>query len=412
MPRLSRELLNIGTDPRDALRAILLRRYEAQRCALYGSATQALQAAITHAVSLNGGGRVLLPAYTCYEVATAAVGARSAVALYDVDPATLEPDWDSVRALRGPHTAALVVTPLFGLPVDWAAARELTAELGGVLIGDVAQAFGATWDGKPSGSSADITILSFGRGKGWTGAGGGALLARGAVASGLLADDTGTDRGDEARCLARAVLQWVLGRRSVYGIPASLPFLHLGETIYHDPVQPQGMTRTSAAMLLANDDAAMREVLHRRSNAGTWSSWFHQASRRVTAVPGARLGGESGALRYPIRVRGGWEWLRTTGAARLGAASGYPKPLHALAALQPRLQATAVSLAGAELLARELVTLPTHSGTTLREMERLRKLLRSDDPVSMECVREESAQATKRPTLDADLWAARKGARG
>jgi hypothetical protein len=33
----------------------------------------------------------------------------------------------------------------------------------------------------------------------------------------------------------------MLGRPSIYGIPASIPALHLGETVYHEAGEPRGM---------------------------------------------------------------------------------------------------------------------------------------------------------------------------
>ena len=57
---------------------------------------------------------VALPAYSCYDVATAAIGAGVKVVLYDIDPSTLGPDWESLEKAMQVEPVALVVAHLFG----------------------------------------------------------------------------------------------------------------------------------------------------------------------------------------------------------------------------------------------------------------------------------------------------------
>ncbi|HEY0810607.1 MAG TPA: DegT/DnrJ/EryC1/StrS family aminotransferase [Longimicrobiales bacterium] len=370
LPRLIAQAAGYGADPRAVLRAQLMRRYQADGCSLWSSGTHALQTALTIAKQ-SGSAPILLPAYTCYEVATAAVGAHVVVALYDVDPLTLEPDWESVRAAASAGARALVVTPLFGMPFDWEAARRTADEMGALLIADVAQAHGTEWRGQPAGTHADLTILSFGRGKGWTGAGGGALLWRGKNTNGQV-DATQQSRSaiQEAKSVARAATQYVFGRPLLYGIPASVPFLHLGETVYHEPTVPTAMTRTSAALLLMAERVATAEVSHRRRTAEAYKRWLAETDHDVDVMIGARLNQESGALRFPVLVKGGWSQVRESAAPRLGAAPGYPTTLREIDALQPLLTNVSTKFTGAETLARELVTLPTHSQTAERDRRR------------------------------------------
>lgn len=372
LTRLPLQAFALGLDPRAALRTLLLERYHAAGCHLFASGTHALQVAL-QAVKSKAGAPVLLPAYTCYEVATAAVGANVPVALYDVDASTLEPVWESVFAAAPHGAAALVVAPLYGMTLDWDAVRAAATKLGATLIADVAQANGSTWQGRPAGWNADFAVLSFGRGKGWTGAGGGALLWRADTAQNDEVAPTGGAYRPmaEAKSVARASSQWLLGRKSVYGLPAAIPFLKLGETIYHEPTPPTEMTRTCAALLLAGDGTAQQEVLQRRRNAAAYTELFGATSGSAGAVIGASMGNDSGALRYPIRTAGGWSRLRTTEAVRLGAGPGYPTSLHEIPALQPQLRNTAQEWPMAELLVRELITLPTHSQIGADERQQL-----------------------------------------
>jgi dTDP-4-amino-4,6-dideoxygalactose transaminase len=379
LPKLAKQIIAPnGEDAPRQLRTVLTQRYEAPTCVLVSSGAHALQIALSIAKRASHA-PVLLPAYTCYEVATAAVGAQVKVALYDVDAVTLEPNWESVRSAGARGAAALVVAPLYGMPVDWDAASEVARQIGALLIADVAQAHGTTWQGKPAGSVGDMIVLSFGRGKGWTGSGGGALLSRN---SALLLDAEnatpaahGYKRIAEATSVARAGSQWLLGRRSLYGLPRAIPFLNLGETVYHAPTSPGSITHTSAALLLASEPAAAAEVLHRRRNAREYTQALSEGKKSVKSILGARMGDESGALRFPVLVTGGWSSVRHTYAPRLGAAGGYPTTLREIAALGPLLTNGAAHFKDSETIVRELVTLPTHSQTASDERQRLVKIV-------------------------------------
>ncbi len=364
-------------DPRRDLQTLLENQFNADAM-LCASGTHALQVALAAVKQTDERRLVLLPAYTCYEVATAAIGAGVRVALYDLNPDTLEPNWDSLRSAARDGAAAIVIAPLFGLPFDWTLARSISTDLDAILIEDAAQSHGSTWQQRAAGSLGDISILSFGRGKGWTGGGGGALLWRGEVARDVMARSNitlqTTDPRREAASSLKLAAQWLLARPRIYALPAALPFLGLGETIYHEPTTPRAMSRTAAALLLASKTAADAEVAHRRTNAQAYAAALSTAGGAVTAVIGARLNNDAGALRFPIRRHGGWHRLRLTSASLLGAAPGYPTTLLELPALRPFVT-NARAFPGAERLAGELVTLPTHSAVRPQERSKLIRIV-------------------------------------
>src|SRR5262245_6199582 len=90
-------VVGIEGDARNALVDLLQREYTAERVVLTGSGTQALQLAITIALRHRGPSTmVALPGFSCFDVASAAVGADAGVACYDIDPRTLAPDLNSL----------------------------------------------------------------------------------------------------------------------------------------------------------------------------------------------------------------------------------------------------------------------------------------------------------------------------
>jgi len=360
-------------DARPALRQLLAGEFAAEDVALFASGTQALQVALTVARNQAGpDATVALPAFTCFDVATAAVGADLRITLYDLDPATLTPDLDSLRRALADGAGIVVVAPLFGLPADWEAVQSVVAAAGGLLVEDAAQGSGARWQGRPVGSLGAMSVLSFGRGKGWTGGGGGALLTRNRTP--LSVSRNGDARAADLRAVSLAAAQWTFARPALYAIPAALPWLGLGETRYRDPVSPRPLSRASASLLLHAAVAAEREAEERKRRAAHLLEMVGGHPGIAPIAPLAR--GTPGYLRLPLRVKGGLNGLANREAAvRLGVAASYPNPIGELPAVRARLvgrhRSKGGGWSGAEALARELITLPTHSLLAADDLDRL-----------------------------------------
>jgi len=357
----SASVLGMHSDPRPALEARLAIRYSAQHVRLCGSGTQALQLGIEEACRrCDGADLVALPAFGCYDLATAAVGAQVRVSLYDVDPRTLGPDLESFEHVLRRGARVAVVAPFYGIPVPWEELRALAARYGVILIEDAAQGHGASLNGKPLGSLGDISVISFGRGKGWTGGAGGALLMRGTPALGRWSrNDDGHRVRAESWTLVAAVAQWLLARPRMYSLPASLPWLHLGETNYHDPVAPRSMTRAAAAIALMCENDADAEAAARRESAAALASKLPPRLEPISAP----ANGIAGYLRMPVRMQGAA--LAAIAALELrhfGVAATYPTTLAALPQIGARLAVQAQdSFDGADAVVREVFTLPTHT---------------------------------------------------
>lgn len=365
-------------DSREELRRHLAERFRADEVVLCASGTNALELAIRAARHLVRGGPVALPAYTCYDVATATVASGAPVLLYDIRPENLTPDLGSLAAALRRGARVLVVSPLFGFPLDWDAVTKLADAYGAVLVEDAAQGQGASWDGKPLGTLGRLSVVSFGRGKGWTGVRGGACLGRGEEAPGVLAR-FGTRRAgfaSELRVLVSACAQAVVGRPNLYWLPASLPWLGLGETVYRKPEPPEQMTRLAAALLLETESeaAAAAEV---RTAVGRE---LLATLPCVPAVRPVRPGHPewAGFLRAPVLLSDGMRGFSSPWVARhLGVEASYPSTLADLLPLRTRMEHPVAACPGAEELARHLVTLPTHDGLDEEEREHLLRLIHS-----------------------------------
>src|SRR5882672_6218428 len=124
------------------------------------SGTDALILAL-RACNVYAGDEVLIPTLTFVATGSAvsALGARPVFA--DVDRVTLNMDMADVRRRITPRTKAIIAVHLHGLAADMDALREIAKEHRLPLIEDNAQAIGATYKGRRTGSLGDIACISF-----------------------------------------------------------------------------------------------------------------------------------------------------------------------------------------------------------------------------------------------------------
>ncbi len=361
-----RALLAPG-DARARVEARIRERYGARRLLLVDSGTSALALAMRVAAR---GRPVALPAWGCYDLATAADTADVPVLLYDLDPRTLGPDPASFDAMLAEGPGVVVLAHFFGLPVDVPLFAGRCRAAGALVIEDAAQGAGGRLRGVPLGGFGPLSVLSFGRGKGMTGGGGGALFSTAPEADALVEEAAGlvgpAGRG-VGRMLALAA-QWVFGRPSLYGIPASVPWLRLGETVYHPPHPPSGIPAACCAVLDGTWDAALAAVPGRARQADVW----RRSLPGPWSLPIVCDGAEPGWLRAPVSLPRRGDWL-TPAAVACGAAMSYPIPLRELGGFgaRARVPAGADAGVGAGALARSLATLPTHAGVEAGDIARL-----------------------------------------
>ncbi len=360
--------------------ALLTQRYAARAVLLTDSGTAALTAALLGVLNdQTGSASVALPAYACYDVATAADGAGVPVFLYDIDPSTLGPDLAQVHAAVRHGARAIVVAHLYGCPVDLADINRLASAAGAVVIEDAAQAAGATVNGRPAGCQGSVAVLSFGRGKGLTGGSGGALLAIDEVGERIVERIRRQRKLDKGRRgwpeLAVLTAQWLFQHPSLYPIPAALPMLHLGETIYRAPRPLRAPAAVSCRVIAASWELAQQEVDVRRRNAERLldALRWQPAFRTVTAAPCARAGYlRLPALASPLARRAASD----VAARRLGVMPGYPKPLCDLEPLSRRCLNRNDGFPGGRLLADRLCTFPTHGRLDSRDLDTLEHWIR------------------------------------
>jgi len=175
---LSAQYAAIGAEIREAVAAVLDSQQfilgkqgaalEAEIAALSGvrhgvavaSGTDALVLAL-RAAGVAAGDEVILPSFTFVATGSAvsALGARPV--FVEILPATFNLDPQDVAKRITPRTRAVLAVHLYGLPADMDPIRQLARASGAATIEDNAQAIGAAYRGKPTGSLGDTGCISF-----------------------------------------------------------------------------------------------------------------------------------------------------------------------------------------------------------------------------------------------------------
>lgn len=293
---------------------------------------------------------VLIPGYTCYSVAASAAKAGLKISLYDIDPQTLSPDPDSLRHSASSRTLAIVHQHLFGIPTPIDGLKEIAQDTGAYLIEDAAQGLGGILNGRPFGTMGDFGFFSFGRGKSLPLGAGGALAGKDQnVLSGLESEVGSRGYTQLITTAVTLVISWP----GLYWIPEMLP-LGLGETIFDPHFDVSSMPLL--VQNLAEKSMAILEGLntHRRHLAKTYREAFD--TEYVIPIP---KGSTPVYTRFPLMAGPG---PVPKELKRLGVRRMYPKAIADEETIRPYLENQQVSTPGAAQIARNLITLPTHTG--------------------------------------------------
>jgi perosamine synthetase len=366
----------------EALQSTIRRRFDARHVELVSTGragmTLLLRAMRTLAPERN---EVIVPSYTCYSVAASAVKAGLRPRIVDIDPDTLDYDPVALDRQTSSKVLAITATNLYGFPSDLPTVMAVARRHGALVIDDAAQAMGARCEGRWAGTAGDAGLFSFDKGKNVSAIDGGAILTdRDDLAAAILQEVAGLRRpsaGQSAIHVAKALAYYVMLRPWLYSIPARIPQLGLGRTIYtteYPLAKADAMLAALAATMMRRLDE-FTEI--RRSNARELIAALDGISVKPIA---ARHATEPVYLRLPVLVLGKRQQRATIEALTrggIGATGSYPRSLADVPELQSSL-AAAPFAAGGRDVARRIVTLPTHSYVTSADVRHIRAILMAE----------------------------------
>jgi perosamine synthetase len=151
----------ITTGPRVAeFERRIAARVGARHGVAVSSGTAALHVA-AFAAGIGAGDEVIVPALTFAASANAVLYMGGRPVFCDVRADTLNLDPALAAAAITPRTRAIMAVDFAGQPCDLDPLRDLAHARGLLLIDDAAHALGAEYRGRPLGTQADLTTLSF-----------------------------------------------------------------------------------------------------------------------------------------------------------------------------------------------------------------------------------------------------------
>ncbi len=308
-----------------------------------GSGTDALLLSLV-ALGIGAGDEVITPPFTFGATAETIRLAGATPVFADMDPATFNLEPDAVTAKITPRTKAILPVYLFGQLADMTRLRQIAFGRGLAMIGDAAQAIGATHANRPIGAWTDLTTLSFYPTKNLGACGDGGMI--------LTDDDALADRARILRAHGsrRYAIYETIGYCSrLDGLQAAL--LHVKARHLHDWNEAR---RKNAALY---EDRLSGLPLVLPGTLGGNRHVFHQYTVRVE-------GGRRDALKAYLEARG------------VASAVYYPLALH-LQQAYADLGYKPGDLPQSERATREVLSLPVHPELRSAQAEHVAACVRS-----------------------------------
>ena len=294
-----------------------------------GSGTDAIELML-RALDIGSGSRVVVPAFAPSAVAAGVLRSGAEVVFADIerDTFTLCPEAldKLLRSPAGRGVKAALAVHLFGHPADWLNLQRVADEHGIPLLEDCAQAHGAGWHGRMTGTLGKMAAFSF-------------YPTKNLAACG----DAGAVATDDARLAERLGLirQYGWQERNVSAIQ--------GVNSRLDELQ--------AALLRVKLGTLRDQVNQRRRLAALYD--VRLLSNGLLQAPAVRGGCAHAFHQYVVRCERRDTLLRRLEKADVPVAVHYPVPLHQ----QPAFAAQ-TTCPEAEAAARTVLSLPLHPHLT------------------------------------------------
>ncbi len=321
---------------------------------IQSSGSQSLWQIFQHHVSPSGPKVVGIPAYTCPDIAVAAAKAGWKVLPLDIDPQTLDVASEQYRFLEQQKISAIVLPNLYGM-VDALAPWESGSSL--LRVDDACQAALSTRDGVSIGFAPEtFGVLSFGRGKAYCGPSGGAMVYSATESGEIEIPEAGKD--SNLVDTLYGTLMWLAERPSIYGLPARMPGLGLGETKCDFEFIKDSVSESALLHAIAQVKSSADRQAQYRHRAKIYSEELANLNL-ILPAENREFANESTLIRYPVVLPSNEIREKLYHALwRLGVSRSYCSSLYSFAALQPYLLENSVPVA--EDLSGRILSLPVH----------------------------------------------------
>lgn len=302
---------------------------EVRQAIAVNSGTTALVASL-EALGVGPGDEVVTSPFTFVATINAVLEAGATARFADIDPVSYTIKPDEIERCLSERTRAVLPVHLYGHPADMVTISSLAQPAGVAVVEDAAQAVGATTESRPVGSF---------------GLGCFSLYATKNVTTG----EGGVITTSDDRLAGRLRLLRNQGMRAGYE--------------YEMAGHNYRLTDLQAALALPQMSRLSELTATRQRHAARLTEGLSDVSGLLT--PSARDGATHVFHQYTVRVTtearlGRDELARALGAAGIGNAVYYPKPIYAYKCYQDHPRVLREPMHEAERAAAQVLSLPVH----------------------------------------------------
>ncbi len=304
---------------------------------------------------------VLVPAYTCFSVPSAIVKAGLRIAACDIARSSFDFDYDLLQKELNRYTLCVVSTHLFGLPADTDRVKSLCQPRRIFVVEDAAQAMGGRRQERKLGTIGDVGFFSLGRGKNITCGSGGIIVTNDKrIGQAIAIQYAGLESPgvlENIKEFMQLLAMKVLMHPGLYWVPAGMPSLGLGETIFHKDFPIKRMSGMKAGLLKRWESSLMRTNRIRRATTAFFKTELAVNTPESEVHPCLRLPmlAKNRSDRNKIYLRG-----KTQGLSLM-----YPSPVNEIAEIKGHFHGMEYPVA--KDIAGRLFALPTHPLLTERD---------------------------------------------
>jgi len=280
------------------------------------------------------------------------------------------------REKSSPRLLCAIPTHLFGMPADVAAVRKILGS-GVAIVEDAAQAMSADWRHQQIGTKGDVIFFSLGRGKALSTMGGGIILTRRGDIGKMLGERIDNlpsfTRLERLMLVTKALLTSLLQHPVVFWLPKSLPFLHLGETIYEPDFEIKKLSSLHSVLAKNWRKRLADHQKTRVKNIRCFLKFIHEHSIRVR-LP--RLNTCESLIRLPMLAadkESRNSIVRIAARRGLGIMPTYPTTVNEIPELIDKFPAESFPVARA--FCEQIFTVPVHEYVSEQDIEKIKELL-------------------------------------
>jgi perosamine synthetase len=365
----------------EVFRKNICEKYNVRHCFFTSSGRTALYLLLQSFNKLAGGDRneVVVSSYNSFSVPSSIAKAGLKIRVSDIDMRSLDYDYKKLSDIDFTKVLCILSSNLYGIPNDLIKLNQIAKEHGIFLIDDAAQCMGGTIDGTYSGTFGDAGIYSLGKGKNITSVEGGIIVTNSDDIASLIKSKTtylpDLSMSGKLSYIIQLVLYAAFLHPYLCWVPANINYFSVPRYESDFPVNSYSRLLGAIGLQLFNNINTIENI--RVNNAG-------YLQENLGNLPFIKLiqynnNVKPVFLRFPVLIDN--EAIRNSilkGFKESGIwfVKPYPVSIMDIKEIKDIIVGSNDNAEAGRLVAEQLITLPTHSYVTEKDLDTINKIIR------------------------------------